>query len=77
MKHRAPQMEMPGAETVFNLAGEIIHQAAPVLKATPDPTPNLFGPCPQWRPYHRADGTPMRRCADCGQLQSEHEQPTP
>ena len=72
-ERRAPQFDLPGQAEVFNLSGETIRQAAPTLKAAPDATPNLFGPCLVWRPYHRADGTEMRRCRDCGQLESEHE----
>lgn len=75
MKHRAPQMEIPGAEAVFNLAGETIRQESPRTMPAPKPdaTPALFGPCPQFRPYRRADGSYTRRCADCGAMESEHE----
>lgn len=77
MRHKAAQFEMPGAGEIFNLAAEVIReeppQAAP--KPRPDATPNLFGPCPQFRPYRRDDGTFTRRCADCGAFESEHEQP--
>jgi len=77
MKHRAAQFEIPGAAAVFNLAAEIIREEPPqaaAKQAAPDPTPNLFGPCPQFRPYRRDDGSYTRRCADCGAFESEHEQ---
>lgn len=77
MKHKAPQMEIPGAAEVFNLAGETIREETPQPKPTtkPDATPSLFGPCPQFRPYRREDGSFTRRCADCGAMESEHETP--
>lgn len=46
MKHRAPQFDLPGQESAFNLSGELLKQAPPVKQpdTKPDLTPSLF-PC--------------------------------
>ena len=44
MKHRAPQMELPGAQEAFNLAGQCQHtpQGVKTAPAKPQEQPALF-----------------------------------
>ena len=48
-RHLAPQLDLPGQEQAFNLAGELLKQAPPIPQpdTKPDLTMNLFENCPQ------------------------------
>jgi hypothetical protein len=72
MKSIKIQFELPGAETVFNLAGEILACPTSTAHHAPDQTPDIFATACQFRPLRRDDGSYSRRCADCGALESEH-----
>jgi hypothetical protein len=72
MKTLSPQFELPGAEQVFNLAGEILACPTSTAHHAPDRTPDIFATACQFRPLRRRDGSYTRRCADCGALESEH-----
>ena len=42
MKHKANQFELPGANDVFSLAGEVCKVAEPVPELRADNTPDMF-----------------------------------
>jgi hypothetical protein len=60
MQTHAPQFDLPGQESIFNLAGETIIQQSPAPQTAANPTPELaLGIKPRGRHVHK--------CQYCGE----------